>query len=101
MINENVGFQTYILNLWILSIDPTDLISDDPHHKAFEAIYGKNSIHSPQAIKYYKDILKADTYVLSICQHGLLLPFNKEPGEYQEPNNRSPTKTKTWCGTRF
>ena len=70
-------------------IDPLYFIEDDPYHKACAKISGNSSIHSSEAIAFYKDQLKADAFVISILKHGLLFAFEKEPGKYQEPNNRS------------
>ena len=64
-------------------------IFEDSMHKSFKTITGKKSIHSPESIKYYKEVLEADQYVMSILKLGLKFQFSKVPESYEEINNRS------------
>ena len=47
------------------------------------------SIHSVQAISFMRDVIGADTKVLSILKQGLILQFEHLPGPYNESNNKS------------
>jgi len=47
------------------------------------------SIHSPTSIAFYKNILKADTWILDLLMHGLTLNFKYPPSSYEEDNNQS------------
>ena len=66
-----------------------DFIFNDKIHKFFEVITGKKSIHSPTSLKYYKEVLGADKYVMTILEQGLKFPFRDLPVKYEEQNNRS------------
>ena len=70
-------------------IDIINYVFDDPMHKCFETITGKNSIHNPISIKYYKQELEANQYVITILEQGLKFPFKQLPSDYEKNNNKS------------
>ena len=59
-----------------------------------DKLSGKKSIHSADSIKYYKDELKADDWVLSVLENKYRIPFISTPGPYYEPNNKSAVNNK-------
>ena len=67
----------------------TDYVFNDKIHKTLEIISGKRSIHSPSSLKYYKEELGANQYVMTILEQGLKFPFRQLPDNYEEKNNRS------------
>ena len=73
--------------------DINSFMYGDPLHKAFSEITGKKSIHSPESIAEYKDVLGCqEKFVFSILNHGLLLPISDSIPTYEEDNNSSAKK---------
>ena len=48
-----------------------------------------NSIHSPEAIKFFQSVISDDPWCLDILKNGLKFDFISQPKEYYEPNNNS------------
>ena len=48
-----------------------------------------NSIHKPESVAYYADVVGASGWQLEVVQQGLKLDFEREPGAYREDNNKS------------
>ena len=59
------------------------------------------SIHSDQSIKFYKEELKADTWVMDILKSKYRIPFTKYPSRYYEPNNLSALKNMDFLWTKM
>ena len=49
----------------------------------------EKSIHSSESIRFAKEIIKVGTWQEQVLKEGLKLEFEKEPGKYREPNNKS------------
>lgn len=49
------------------------------------------NIHHPRYRAFWRDVLRADEYILGILEHGLKFPFEDEAGPppYEEDNNQS------------
>jgi len=47
------------------------------------------SIHDSQAIKFMSEVVGASSKVQDILRFGLRFEFSRQPGEYQEVNNKS------------
>jgi hypothetical protein len=76
-------------------------IFEGKFHKEFETITGKNSIHNPDAIKFYRETLNADRHVLTILEQGLKFPFHSDPSQYEERNNKSARDNKELVWTKM
>ena len=50
------------------------------------------SIHSPESIKYYREVLGADNWVMEMLLHGFKISFKQIPGPYEDVNNRCALK---------
>ena len=50
------------------------------------------SIHSESSIRYYKEELEADQWVMETLKYGYKIPFTSVPPKYHEPNNQSAVK---------
>ena len=46
-------------------------------------------IHQPKAIQFWSSELKANQWVLEVLENGYVIPFEKEPSQYEEDNNKS------------
>ena len=46
-------------------------------------------IHQPKAIQFWSSELKANQWVLEVLENGYVIPFEKEPIQYEEDNNKS------------
>ena len=51
--------------------------------------YTPGSIHSEKVREFWKSELKAGEWVMDTLEHGYVIPFEKSPPEYEEPNNQS------------
>ena len=72
------------------SVEVDFFMFDDPSHKAFSNITGKRSIHDSESVSFYKQSLNCeDPFVISVLEHGLLMPICQNIPEYEEENNRS------------
>ena len=52
-------------------------------------MFTPGGIHTPEAIEFWRKELKAKDWVLETLENGYIIPFEREPAEYQEENNKS------------
>ena len=52
------------------------------------------SIHSERSVQFYREILKADSWVLETLENHYKIPFFKTPTPYYEKNNQSAIQNK-------
>lgn len=55
---------------------------DDPVFLDFEP----GSIHDEKFRAFWRDVLKADEWVMSTLDKGYMIPFHSSPTVYEEPN---------------
>ncbi len=46
-------------------------------------------IHTQEAVEFWRTVLKANQWVIEVLENGYVIPFDKEPLEYEEENNKS------------
>jgi len=56
--------------------------ADEPMYRGFEP----GSIHKPEYRNFWKDVLKADEWVMNTIDKGYMIPFHSPPTQYEEPN---------------
>ena len=75
--------------------DPTGVVPGDPPPP------GDRSIHDQQSIRYYKEELKADQWVLETLAKKHHIPFMSRPTQYYEKNNKSADDEKEVLWAKF
>ena len=75
--------------------DPTGQVPVDPPPP------GDRSIHDQESIRYYKEELKADQWVLETLAKKHHIPFKSRPTQYYEKNNISADAEKEVLWAKF
>ena len=66
-------------------IQEKDVTCDVPKKQVF--IPG--GIHEPDAIQFWRSVLKANQWVMNVLENGYVIPLVEAPKEYYEDNNMS------------
>ena len=75
--------------------DPTGQVPGDPPPP------GDRSIHDQESIRYYKEELKADQWVVETLAKKHHIPFKSRPTQYYEKNNKSAVAEKEVLWAKF
>lgn len=71
------------------------LLEESLRDAGFIVNKGKTSIHGEDNVKFSKQVLKADKWVLNILETGLKLNFVSMPPSYEQRNNKSASSNMT------
>ena len=83
--DEKVQYQTVVCNR---QVQTKDIVCDVPKKQVF--IPG--GIHKLEAVEFWRSELKANQWVMTVLEHGYVIPFAYAPAEYDEDNNMSAKK---------